>query len=184
MRMKRRLTIDPIMRFHPNQKTTAIRSSRPCERGARNLRLGSWLFLAVVGLAVAGIPAYAVNRNVKITAPASAAAGTEVNISVIAGTDADDGEQIGFFHAEYSTDTGATWTSISYARDEGPTATHSAKFTVGPAGSKTIVRVRVAFRGGKASDVDFKGKLIDWAGTWTKWSEPPAKSATIGIVAK
>ena len=172
------------MRSPLNQKMTAINSSRRCAGSARKFWSGPWLFLAVMGLAVTGVPAYAVNRNVKITAPASAVAGTEVSLSVIASTDAGGGEQIGFFHAEYSTDAGATWKSISYAKNEGPSATHSAKFTAGSAGSKAIVRVRIAFRGGKGGDVDFNGKLIEWDTTWAKWSEPPAKSATIAIIAR
>ncbi len=167
-----------------NQRMTAINSNRRCESSARKFWLGPWLFLAVMVLAVTGVPAYAVNRVVKITAPASAVAGTEVSISVIASTDAGGGEKIGFFHAEYSTDAGATWRSISYATNEGPSATHSAKFTAGSAGSKAIVRVRIAFRGGKTGDVDFNGKVIEWETTWAKWSEPPAKSATIAVVAR
>jgi hypothetical protein len=140
--------------------------------------------LAIVGLAMTGVSAVAANRTVNILAPASTTAGSKIDITITASTDAGGGERIGFLHADYSTDGGATWKGISYATNEGVTATHSATFTVGAAGSKALVRVRVAFRGGKAGDVDLTGKPIAWETTWSKWQEPPAKSASIAIVAR
>lgn len=131
-----------------------------------------------------GLPAYAVSREILITSPTTATAGSKVNITVGARTDVGGGEQIGFFHADYSTDGGATWTAISYSTKSGPKVSFSTTFTAKEANSKALVRVRVAFRGGKAGDVDFAGKAIDWNGTWNTWAEPPAKTATIAIVAK
>ncbi len=153
------------------------------ENAPRGSRPGKWLLFVFMGIVATGLPAYAVDREVSITAPASAVAGTKVTISVDASTDAGGGEHIGFFHGDYSTDGGSTWTAISYATDEGVTTTHAATFRVGAAGSKAIIRVRVAFRGGKAGDVDFTGKKIEWATTWNKWQMPPAKEMTILIVA-
>jgi hypothetical protein len=54
-------------------------------------------------------------------------------------------------------------------------------FPVGGKGVKTIIRVRVAFRGGKAGDVDFAGAPIKWDSTWEKWRTPPTKFAIIYV---
>ncbi len=43
-------------------------------------------------------------------------------------------------------------------------------------------RILVAFRGGKAGDVDFNGTPIQWDGSWGKWESPPTKIATIDVV--
>jgi hypothetical protein len=142
------------------------------------------LLFAVLGLAGAGVAASAANRTVSITAPATAVAGSKVTVTVAAGTDAGGGERIGFFHADYSVDGGVTWTAISYATNEGTSSKRSATFTAGAAGSKAMVRIRVAFRGGKAGDVDFIGKPIAWESSWSKWEEPPAKTASIAVLAK
>lgn len=144
---------------------------------------GRWLLLAVVSLAATGLPAYAVSREVSIIAPASALAGAKVSVSVEASTNAGGGERVGFFHADYSTDGGTTWTAISYATNEGADTSHTATFKVGAAGSMTLIRVRVAFRGGRAGDVDFSGKKIEWKTSWNEWQKPPAKVFTIRVVA-
>lgn len=118
---------------------------------------------------------------VRIAAPAEAAAGSNVTITVIASTDAADGEQIGFLHADYSTDEGKTWTQFCYAEKSGAELSRSVSFSVGAKGVKTLIRARVAFRGGKAGDVDFKGNAIQWSDTWEKWRTPPTRFAIIYV---
>ena len=145
---------------------------------------GLWLFLAMITLVASGLPAYAVNRDITITVPAQATAGSKVNVVIAARTDAGGGEQIGFFHADYSVDGGVTWTAIRYSTKSGQKASVSTIFTAPEANAKAIIRVRIAFRGGKSGDVDYVGKAIDWNGTWNAWQEPPAKFATVAIVAK
>jgi hypothetical protein len=132
-------------------------------------------------LLAATVPAYAVNRVVRIAAPAEAAAGSSVTITVSASTDAADGEQIGFLHADYSTDEGKTWTQFCYAEKSGAELSRSVSFSVGAKGVKTLIRARVAFRGGKAGDVDFKGTAIQWSDTWEKWRTPPTRFAIIYV---
>jgi len=161
----------------------AVNSSRCSASHPRRAGFGQGLALAVLCFVLTGLPAYAVSRNVRIQAPTSAVAGSKVTAKIIASTDAGGGEQIGFFHADYSVDGGRTWIPISGSTREGPTAAHSVTFTAGEAGSVVIVRVRIAFREGKAGDVDYSGKKIDWENSWAKWQEPPAKTARITIVA-
>lgn len=134
-------------------------------------------------LAVVAIPAHAVNRTVTITAPAAAKPGSSVHVAIAVKTDAADAEQIGFLHAEYSVDNGRTWQS-SYAEKVGRVATRALDFKVGAEGTKALVRVRIAFRGGQAGDVDYAGAPIAWGGSWDKWETPPAKSATINVTAR
>ena len=143
-----------------------------------------WLFLAALGTLANGLAAHAVTREITITAPTTAVAGSKVLISVAARTDAGAGERIGFLHADYSTDGGLTWTAITYTTNVGPKTSSSATIAVKQADTKVLIRVRVAFRGGKDGDVDFTGKKIDWEGSWNKWQEPPAKIASIAILAK
>ncbi len=143
-----------------------------------------WLFIATISLIATGLPAYAVTRDIAITAPTTAEAGSKVAITVSARTDAGGGEKIGFFHADYSVDNGLTWTAISYSTSSGSKTSRSVTLSVKEAGTKALIRVRAAFRGGKAGDVDYTGKTIDWDGTWNKWQEPPAKIVSIEVVAK
>jgi len=124
------------------------------------------------------LPAFAVNRTVVISAPSTALPGSSVHVSVAVSTDAADAEQIGFLHAEYSTDNGKTWQS-SYAENAGRVATRALDFKVGGEGSRALVRVRIAFRGGKSGDVDYAGAPIKWGESGGKWETPPAKFATI-----
>jgi hypothetical protein len=138
------------------------------------------LLVVAVGAAV---PAFAVERVVAITAPASVVAGAKLTITVAASTDAAEGEQIGFFHVEYSIDDGRTWTGMCYDQNAGPALTRQSTFATGAAGSRTLVRARIAFRGGPAGDVDFNGAAIKWKNSWEAWEEPPAKYATITVVA-
>lgn len=136
---------------------------------------------SLIALSVA--PVSAVTRTVTIEAPATVVAGASVAVTVAASTDAMGGEQIGFFHAQYSLDDGKTWTSFCFDEALGGSASRSTQFTAGPAGSKALVRVRVAFRGGKASDVDFTGAPIKWEGSWGKWLTPPTRMTAIKVVA-
>ena len=146
-------------------------------------RFNPWRWVAAFSLAAAALPAFAVNREVRVTAPTAAVTGTTINITTYASTDATDGEQIGFFHAEYSTNNGASWTGICFDENTGASTEHSATFKAGPVGSTVIVRLRIAFRGGKAGDVDFNGKEIDWEGSWVKWGQPPAKYSRTPVTA-
>jgi hypothetical protein len=134
-------------------------------------------------VALAAVPAFAVNRTLTIKAPASALPGGALHVTVTATTDATDGEQIGFFQAEYSNDGGKTWVPV-YAEKVGRSATRSVDFQAGAEGSKALVRARIAFRGGMGGDVDFAGTPINWGGSWGKWETPPAKSAAIQVTAK
>ena len=135
--------------------------------------------LFILSLAVG--PAFAADRLVSIIAPSEARPGSSVHVSVSAGTDALDGEGVGFLHAEYSIDGGNTWNGICFEEKGGSMLERAADFSVGAAGSKAVVRVRAAFRGGKAGDVDFKGEPIKWEETWSNWRTPPAKFAIIYV---
>jgi len=136
------------------------------------------LFLPL--LALFAVTSYAADRVVIIAAPAVAAPGTDVHVEITAGTSARDGEQIGFFQAEYSVDNGKSWVPV-YAEKLGVASTRAVNFKTSAAGVPALVRVRVAFRGGKAGDVDFEGKPIAWGGTWGTWGTPPARHATIAV---
>ena len=139
--------------------------------------------LCVGVLTLAAAPAYAVHREVKISAPVKATAGSTVKVSVAVSTDAGNGERIGFLHAEYSIDDGKTWTGFCFEQNAGPTLTRQTTFAVGAAGTRALVRVRVAFRDGQAGDVDFTGAAIKWEDSWAKWQGPPARFAATTVVA-
>ncbi|MBI2813953.1 MAG: hypothetical protein HYX71_06690 [Opitutae bacterium] len=125
----------------------------------------------------------AVNRVVRIEAPAEVVAGSTVEVTLIARTDAGDGEQIGFLHAEYSIDEGRTWAQFCIAENCGAEVFRKASFAVSAKGGKAIVRVRAAFRGGVAGDVDYRGGAIQWSDSWQKWRWPPAKYAVVNVTA-
>jgi hypothetical protein len=133
-------------------------------------------------LALAAVPAFAVNRTLTITAPPTVRPNVNVHVEVTASTDATDGEQIAFFQPEYSVDGGKTWLPV-YAEKVGRSATRSVDFQAGPEGSTALVRARMAFRGGKAGDVDFAGAPIAWGGSWGTWVSPPAKQVSIKVTA-
>jgi len=135
------------------------------------------LFLPL--LALLAVPAFALERSLAIAAPAAVAAGTDVHVEITASTAAKDGEQIGFFQAEYSLD-GKTWVPV-YAENLGKSATRAVNFRAEAGGALAFVRVRVAFRGGAAGDVDFAGKAIEWNSTWGKWATPPARQVAIKV---
>jgi hypothetical protein len=162
--------------FHLNPSTAARSFPR-----APACLTRSWLARGVLLAFLAAGPSFAVNRTLKITPPTAVVAGAKVSVSVYASTDAGGGEHIGFFHGEFSTDGGKTWTAFCFEQKLGPTATRIASFTAGSTGSKALVRVRVAYRGGKAGDVDFNGAPINWGETWANWGEPPAKVASLTV---
>ncbi len=144
----------------------------------------SFARLLVPLLLLGAMPAFAAaNRILNLAGPTVVRPGTDVQVMVTAGTDAADGEQIGFFHAEYSIDGGRTWTPV-YAENVGRTTSRPVNFKAGADGIQALVRVRLAFRGGKAGDVDYTGAPITWDGSWSKWATPPAKVHAITVTAK
>lgn len=148
----------------------------------------SKIFLFVVRTLVFGalflstaFPARAVERNLRISAPTAAAAEKDVEITLSASTDAGKGERIGFLHAESSIDGGKSWAALCYLDNSGATVLRVFTVKAGAPGSKLFVRVRAAFRGGLAGDVDYNGAAIRWKDTWEDWGQPPAKIATVVI---
>lgn len=146
----------------------------------KSLRLVPVLFLTSL---LAAVPALAVNRTLTVTAPAVIKPGADINVVITATTDAADGEQIGFLHAEHSIDGGKTWLPV-YAEKLGRTVKRTVNVRAGADGTRALVRVRAAFRGGKAGDVDFTGKPIAWDTSWDKWQSPPAQTATTSVKAR
>lgn len=132
-------------------------------------------------LTVIALPAHAANRVLDIIAPAEVTPGSQVSVTILASTDAGGGEQVGFVHADYSNDDGKTWTKFCYAEQSGAEFSRQISFPAGAKGVKCIIRARVAFRGGKAGDVDFKGGAIQWGDTWEKWRTPPTRFAIIYV---
>jgi hypothetical protein len=147
----------------------------------KSFRLFPALFLvSLLGL----VPAFAaVNRSLTLTAPAAIKAGMDINAVVTAATEAEDAEQIAFLQTEFSVDGGKTWVPV-YAENLGRKATRTVNIPAGQAGSQVAVRARVAFRGGKAGDVDFTGAPIQWEDSWGKWASPPAKTITVNVTAR
>lgn len=137
--------------------------------------------LVLSGLLVATAAAATARRTLALEVPARAAAGAVVEIVTTASTEAGAGERIGFLHGEYSQDGGRTWTAFCYEADLGTEATRRTSVVAGPAGSTVQVRVRAAFRGGVAGDVDHTGAAIKWQDSWAVWSQPPARVAVIAI---
>jgi len=123
----------------------------------------------------------AVERILRIEAPASVYAGQDLTVMISASTDAGQGEQVGFLQAESSLDGGKTWTAICYLQKSGAQVEQQASLKPG-AGSTTVkLRVRAAYRDGLAGDVDFNGAAIMWKGSWNDWKSPPAKHASIAV---
>lgn len=157
--------------------TTAVLrpQERPMLRAQSRLPQGLWLAFLLIG------PIFSAHRELFIASPVLAAAEAKIKITILASTDAR-GERVGFLHGEYSIDDGKTWTGFCYEENAGSSATRSVSFKVGALGSKALVRVRVAYRGGVAGDVDFRGEAIRWTDTWSKWEEPPAKITVTTII--
>ena len=139
------------------------------------LRLGA--LLATLG------QASAVERTLRIEAPATIGAGQPLSIVISASTDAGQGEQVGFLQAEVSMDEGKTWTAICYLQKSGPRVAQQASLKPGPAGTAVKLRARAAFRDGLAGDVDYSGAPIHWEGSWTDWKAPPGKHARVVVTA-
>lgn len=125
--------------------------------------------------------AWGVDRRLEIEAPMTVAAGTKFDVVLIASSDAGQGESIGMFQADFSTDGGKTWAGLCYLDNLGPETRQVRVIEAGPKGSVVKVRLRVAFRDGLAGDVDYLGAAIRWSGPWVKWGEPPAKSVEIPV---
>lgn len=141
----------------------------------RAFRAGIALVLAVAASALAA------ERTVTITLAEKVPAGKPVYAAIAANTDFGGGEQIGFLHSEYSVDGGKTWKRFAFLTNVGPKIEHAINIEPGAAGSKIQVRVRAAFRGGKAGDVDVNGKKIEWDKSWNAWGSPPTKVATATV---
>ena len=138
--------------------------------------LAIFLFASVCAASLA-----AANRSIVAGTPRRVAPNTKLAIPVVATTDVGGGEKIGFFHGEYSTDGGKTWTGFCFESNLSPSVTRQAHVESGAAGSTIVIRVRIAFRGGAAGDVDYTGSAIKWNDSWEKWGEPPAKYFRIPV---
>jgi hypothetical protein len=134
----------------------------------------------LLGLGSAG----AVERTLRIEAPATVAAGQELVVTISASTDAGQGEQVGFLQAESSVDGGQTWKAICYLQQSGAQVEQRASLKPGAAGTTVKLRARAAYRDGLAGDVDFNGAAIMWKGSWNEWKSPPAKLASIAVTAR
>lgn len=130
---------------------------------------------------MSALPGFAGTRQLTIMAPTQAKPGSTVSAVITASTSGNAGEQIGFLHAEYSIDGGATWIGICYDQNLGGEASRSVAIKVGAEPSQTLVRAKAAFRGGAAGDVDFQGKPLQWEKSWSTWSVPPAQLAKIEV---
>jgi|APLak6261667961_1056064.scaffolds.fasta_scaffold00194_12 hypothetical protein len=128
------------------------------------------------------LAAEAVERELKIEAPASIRAGQDLQVKISAGTDAGNGEQVGFLQADSSIDGGKTWLALCYLQNTGPQAAQEVTLRTAPGMLAVQVRARVAFRDGLAGDVDFNGAAIRWQGSWNAWEAPPAKLANVKVV--
>lgn len=143
--------------------------------GLRGLAVG-----ALWGLITAA--AGDVTRVLTIAAPDQVVADADFTVTVTVGTDAGEGEQIGFCQIEVSHDGGRTWVPMAYLSNLGVNLRHPMYLQAGAAGTNVRVRVRVAFRDGLAGDVDYVGAAIKWEESWAKWNEPPTKTAVVRVV--
>lgn len=138
----------------------------------------------LVGLLLATpIMTYAVERTLAIDAPASITADQNLVVTIGASTDAV-GEQVGFLQVESSVDGGETWVAICYLQNSGPKAEQAVTLKSGSIGTVVRIRARAAFRGGLAGDVDYLGAAILWDRNWKLWEQPPAKHASVTVVAE
>jgi hypothetical protein len=137
------------------------------------------LGLLLVGL----VQAHALERTLAIQAPATAAAGQPFDVVLAATTDAGHGEQVGFLQADVSINGGETWSALCYLQESGPKVAQTVKVTPGAAGTIIKLRVRAAFRGGLAGDVDYAGAALRWHDAWKEWLSPPARHAVVKVTA-
>jgi hypothetical protein len=121
------------------------------------------------------------SRSVTISAPSQVVTGQSFTVPTSASTSFGGGELIGFYHGQYSTNGGASWTWFSADVNPGTSATRNVYITAGAAGTTIIVRLRIAFRGGAAGDVDYNGSPINWGGSWDGWQTPPTRYAYISV---
>jgi hypothetical protein len=142
------------------------------------MKLDRWLRFASIALCVTTVSP-AAQRSLELVAPARVAPGATAEARVLAATEAGAGEQIGFLHVEVSTDSGRNWAPLAYEMNVGTSFDRRWPVTVGAAGTRTLLRVRAAFRGGVAGDVDFAGAAIRWKDAWAAWAVPPSRHATI-----
>ncbi|GAB1488560.1 hypothetical protein MASR2M8_10050 [Opitutaceae bacterium] len=152
-------------------------------RGAAIYRLAAALCLTAVCL----LPLQAraeIERRFTVSAPDVVMAGTAIEIVVMASTDAADGEKAVYLQAEYSIDGGRRWQVGLWEDVIGIEGSRRFTFTTGQAGSVAFVRARIAFRGGLAGAVDYRGGAIRWFDTWKKWAEPPARSIAIKVTGR
>jgi len=139
--------------------------------------------LLAVSLLLTALPLQAVERYLRIEAVPTAKPGQNYRATILAGTDAGGGEQIGMFQVDISLDDGKTWTGARYLDGLGASTTQGIDIPIGATTSPVRLRVRVAFRGGAAGDVDYRGAAIRWTESWEKWEEPPAKSVVVTVKA-
>lgn len=139
----------------------------------------AWVCAVLLTCTCAGV-----ERRVSIAAPASVEKGSPVTVTLVAETDAGDGERIGLFQADFSLDGGRTWVGLCYLADLARSTRQERTLPVGADCAEVRVRLRVAFRQGLAGDVDYRGGAIRWKDSWEEWKEPPARTAKIAIVAK
>jgi hypothetical protein len=137
--------------------------------------------LLAILLATVAVPARSADRTAAILVPNQVAPGADFRVVLLGSTDALDGEKIGFLHADYSVDGGKHWVSLCYLENGDTDVDRAFNLTAGPLGSKILVRLRVAFRGGRAGDVDYRGGPIEWDGNWAGWRAPPARFAIIYV---
>jgi hypothetical protein len=156
-------------------------STNALQGPARRGMLARFAALIVVASALLAVPAQAVERVLKVDAPAVASANASVRVTVRASTDAGGKEQVGFLHVEYSVDGGKTWTGLCFEQNQGAAVARVLSVKTGASGTKTLVHARAAYRGGAAGDVDFKGGAIKWQDSWTNWAEPPSRIVTIEV---
>ena len=136
--------------------------------------------LVSIALGIAAVSP-AAQRSLALVTPARVAPGATADVRVLAATDAGAGEQIGFLHVEVSTDSGRSWVPLAYEMNVGTSFDRRWSVTVGAGGTRTLLRVRAAFRGGVAGDVDFNGAAIRWKDSWADWSAPPARHGAIPV---
>ncbi len=136
------------------------------------------LILGVCFLGCASV-GLAVERVLRIEAPAEAVADESVAVALVAGTKAGAHEQVGLLHVDVSRDGGGTWEGLRYLDNLGAETRQEFSLKMGPVGSVLVLRARVAFRGGLAGDVDVTGAAIRWHDVWADWLEPTTRRGVI-----